>query len=168
MKQSVASTLKAVISLLCLVGFFVVPASAEEYAALKGVQSVKTIFDFRDGDTESALIHLRLVHDTYKDQAIQSISKKPEFVVVFMDVSVLLLSSNREKFASEDKNRLEEFDKTIKAMAQDGIRLEVCMFAANLLGVKPETIAPEIHQVGNGWIASLGYQQQGYAVIPAY
>jgi intracellular sulfur oxidation DsrE/DsrF family protein len=114
------------------------------------------------------LIHLQLVHDTYKDHAIQSISKKPEIVVVFMDVSVLLLSSNREKFTSEEKNRLEEFDKSIKAMAQDGIRLEVCMFAAKILGVEPDTIAPEIHRVGNGWIASLGYQQQGYAVIPAY
>lgn len=34
-----------------------------------------------------------------------------------LDVSVLLLSSNREKFTSEEKSRLEEFDKTIKAMA---------------------------------------------------
>ena len=114
------------------------------------------------------MIHLQLVHATYKDQAIQAISQKPEFVVVFMDSSVLLLSNDREKFSDAEKNQLEEFDKTISAMVNDGIRLEVCLFAANLLGVKPETIASEIYQVENGWIASLGYQQKGYSLIPAY
>jgi len=168
MKKSVGSTLAASFFILCLLGFFAASASAQEYEALKGIKSVNTIFDFRDGDTENALIHLKLVHDTFKDPAIRAISEKPEFVVVFMDVSVLLLSNNREKFSSEEKKLLEEFDQTIAAMAKDGIRLEVCMFAAGLLGVKPESIAPEIHPVGNGWIASLGYQQKGYSVVPAY
>lgn len=66
------------------------------------------------------------------------------------------------------KKRFEEFDQTIAAMAKDGIRLEVCMFAANLMGVKPESFPPQIHPVENGWIASLGYQQKGYSVVPAY
>lgn len=168
MKHTVASMAGTAVLVLSLLGFFSVPASADEYAALKGVQSVKTLFDFRDGNPETALIHLKLVHDTYKDKAILAITKKPEFVVVFMDVSVLVLSSNRGNFSAEEQAKLAEFDKTIKAMAQDGIRLEVCMFAARSLKVDPATIAPEIQRVGNGWIASMGYQQQGYAVVPAY
>ena len=167
MKNYVSSALAAFF-ILCLLGFLGVSASAQGYEALKGVTSVNTIFDFRDGNTESALIHLKLVHDTFKDPAIRAVSEKPEFVVVFMDVSVLLLSNAREKFSSEEKKRLEEFDRTIAAMAKDGIRLEVCMFAAGLMGGKPESIAPEIHPVDNGWIASLGYQQKGYSVVPAY
>lgn len=168
MKKPITSTVTAVFFIFCLVGVFNVSASAQQYEALQGVQTVKTIFDFRDGDTETALIHLKLVHDTYKDQAIRAISQKPEFVVVFMDVSVLLLSSNRDTFSAEEKTRLEEFDKIISAMAKDGIRLEVCMVAVNILGVKPESIAPEIQRVDNGWIASLGYQQKGYSMVPAF
>lgn len=168
MKNHVITSITAIVFSLCLAASFTVSVSAQEYEALKGVQTVKTIFDFRDGNTEIAPIHLNLVYDTYKDQAIRSVSEKPEFVVVFMDVSVLLLSSNRDKFSDEEKKRLAEFDKTISAMAKDGIRFEVCMFAMEVLGVDPETIAPEIHRVGNGWIASLGYQQRGYSVIPAY
>jgi intracellular sulfur oxidation DsrE/DsrF family protein len=167
MKNCVSSALAAFF-ILCLLGFLGVSASAQGYEALKGIPSVNTIFDFRDGNTESALVHLKLVHDTFKDPAIRAVSEKPEFVVVFMDVSVLLLSNAREKFSSEEKKRLEELDRTIAAMAKDGIRLEVCMFAAGLMGVKPESIAPEIHPVENGWIASLGYQQKGYSVVPAY
>lgn len=167
MEKSIKTVLAAFF-VLCLLGFLAVSASAQGYEALKGIKSVNTIFDFRDGDPENALIHLKLVHDTFKDPAIRAVSGKPEFVVVFMDVSVLLLSNDREKFSSEDKKRLEEFDKTIEAMAKDGIRLEVCMFAARFMGVKPESIAPQIHPVANGWIASLGYQQKGYSVVPAY
>lgn len=168
MKNFITASKSLVFVFFLLLGFFISPASAVQYQGLTGVTSVNTIFDFRDGNIGSALIHLKLVHDTYKDPAIQAISQKPEFVVVFMDSSVLLLSSDREKFSDEEKKRLEEFDKTVSAMANDGVRLEVCMFAANLFGVKPESIPPEIHQVENGWIASLGYQQKGYSVIPAY
>lgn len=167
MKNNIKFKIATILS-ICLIGFFAATASAQEYEALKGVESVKTIFDFRDGDTQNALIHIQLVHDTYKDKAIQGISEKPDFVVVFMDVSVLLLSKNRENFSSKEKSRLAEMDKTISAMANDGIRLEVCMVAVNLLGVNPESITPEIHRVGNGWIASLGYQQKGYSLVPAY
>lgn len=168
MKNLNTSLKTVVFVILFLSGLLLNSVSAEQYQSLSGVKSVNTIFDFRDGNTGSAVIHLKLVHDTYKDQVIQNISQKPQFVVVFMDSSVLLLSSDREKFSEVETKRLEEFDKTISAMAKDGIRLEVCMFAANLWGVKPESIPSEVNQVANGWIASLGYQQKGYSVIPAY
>ncbi|MGW8193747.1 MAG: DsrE family protein [Desulforhopalus sp.] len=168
MKNYIVASRNAVFCILFVVGFFVIPASAGQYESLNGLKAVNTIFDFRDGNTGSALIHLKLVHDTYKDQAIQAVSQQPEFVVVFMDKSVLLLSNDRESFDEVEKKRLEEFDQTLSAMAKDGIRLEVCLFAANLWGVDPATFSPEIHPVGNGWISSLGYQQKGYSLIPAY
>lgn len=168
MKNHSTSTIAATTVILFLLGILVVSAGAAEYEALKGVQSVKTIFDFRDGSPDTALVHLQLIHDTYKDPAIRAISAKPEFVVVFMDVSVQILSKNRKNFSPEEQKKLEAFDKTILAMAKDGIRLEVCLFAVGSLAVDPASIAPEIQRVGNGWIASLGYQQKGYVLIPVY
>ena len=135
---------------------------------MKDAKSVNTVFDFRDGKVESASIHLKLIHDTYMDQSLRAVSEKPEFAVVFMASSVLLLSSDRDKFSDEEKAKLAEFDETIKAMAKDGIKLEICMFAGNLFGVRPESIAQEIEQINNGWIAALGYQQSGYSLIPVY
>lgn len=158
----------AVSFFLFLMAFSVSSAYAEQYEGLKGVTSANTIFDFRDGKTGPALLHLKLVHQTYKDQAVRTVSDKPNFVVVFMGSSVVLLSSDREKFEGVEIEQLNEFDQTISAMAKDGIRLEVCLFAANLWGIKPETISPDIFHVENGWIASLGYQQKGYSLIPVY
>ncbi|SDP12463.1 DsrE family protein [Desulforhopalus singaporensis] len=168
MNNSINSLRLAVLLIFCLTGLLSTSASAEQYDSLKGLKSVRTIFDFRDGKPGSALIHLKLVHDTFRDQAIQAVSDKPEMVVVFMDSSVLLLSSDRDKFSEVDRMRLEEFDQTLETMVKDGVRLEVCMFAANLWGVRPESIPVDIDRVANGWIASLGYQQKGFALVPVF
>ena len=58
--------------MMFLVAFFIVLsslsfASAEEYDGMKGVNSVNAIFDMRDGNPKTAVIHLNLIHDTYKE-----------------------------------------------------------------------------------------------------
>ena len=142
--------------------------SSEDYKGLDGVQSVKTVFDFRDGAPESALVHIQLVLDTYKDKAIQGNMEKPDFVVVFMASSVKLLSSKREAFSAGEQKALDKMDQVISAMSKDGIRLEVCKFAVNLFGVDPDSISPEISRVQNGWISTMGYQTKGYSLVPVY
>lgn len=63
---------------------------------------------------------------------------------------------------------LEQIAKTIAAMAEDGIKIEICKFAAKLFGVEPATILPEIKQIENGWISLIGYQAKGYALVAIY
>lgn len=171
MKRRVTAMVTMVMAALFVLspaGFFIDSANAREYEALKGIKSVSTIFDFRDGEPASALVHLKLIHDTFKDQALKAVSQKPQFVVVFMGPSVMLLTKNRESFTPDEKKQLEQFDSTISAMAKDGIRLEMCLFAANFFKIDPGSVAPEINQVDNGWIASLGYQQKDYSLVPVY
>ena len=57
---------------------------------------------------------------------------------------------------------------TISAMAQDGIKFEICLIAVDLLGVDRASILPEIKHVGNGWISLVGYQHKGYGLVPVY
>ena len=142
--------------------------SAQPYDALNGVKKVETIFDFRDGRPGSALSHLTLVHATYKDQAVRDVAENPRFVVVFMDKSVMLLSSDRKGFTADQQKALKELDKVISALVKDGVKLEVCQVAANYYNVDLQTISNEIERVPNGWIASLGWQSKGYALVPAY
>lgn len=144
------------------------PAPAGEYKALQGADSVDTIFDFREGDPAGALVHLSLAHDTFTDKAIQDVSENPRFVVVFMGEAVKLLSSDRSAFTQEQRKTLEKMDNVISKMARDGIKLEVCLYAVEFFGVDPESISPEIDVVPNGWISSIGYQANGYALVPIY
>ena len=150
------------ISLVCAVS----GVSAEEYASMKGVESVKVVFDERESNPKIAALHLTGMHQTYKELA--TMKKNPVFVVVFIGPSVKLISKNREGFSPEDLKSLDEIANTISAMAKDGINLEMCLIAAKFFNVDPASVLPEIKGVGNGWIPIIGYQAQGYSLVPVY
>jgi intracellular sulfur oxidation DsrE/DsrF family protein len=66
-----------------------------------------------------------------------------------------------------EKADIAAYDKVAELVRQfkkAGIKMEVCMFAVKVLGVDPATLMPEVDRVGNGFIAVLGYQAQGYSV----
>lgn len=145
-----------------------VNVSAQDYDALKDVKSIKAVFDFRIGKPESAVMLLDLIRDTYKEENIRNVTDKPEFVVVFLGPAVKLISTQTEGFSDEEKELVGNVANTIKEMANEGIGLEICVFAAHVLGVDPATVLPEIKQVGNGWISLIGYQAKGYSLVPVY
>ena len=76
-----------------------------------------------------------------------------------------LLSSDKAPFNGADWAEVEKFQATLRQMKQDGVKLEVCLYAAKVMGVDKATIIPEIDQVGNGFVSVIGYQMQGYAVV---
>jgi intracellular sulfur oxidation DsrE/DsrF family protein len=150
------------ISLLCAV----CTVSAEEYEAMKGIKSAKAVFDERESNPKSAALHLTVIHQTYKE--LVAMKKNPVFVLLFIGPSVKLISKNRAGFSPEDQKSLDEIANTISAMSKDGINLEFCHLAAKVFNVEPASVLPEIKGVGNGWISILGYQAQGYSLVPVY
>jgi intracellular sulfur oxidation DsrE/DsrF family protein len=168
MAQKIQTIIRSMVLATYLLLTVAASAHAADYKSLEGVQSVKVIFDFRDAKPDNALVHLKLLHDTYKDKAFAGMGEKPDFVVVFMGGSLTLLSKDRKGHSDEELKTLAEMDKVIEAMAKDGIRLEACMFAASFFQIAPDSIAKEIHKVGNGWISSIGYQTKGYVLVPVF
>jgi intracellular sulfur oxidation DsrE/DsrF family protein len=156
---------------VCLASFLLVLsnrsfASAEEYDAMKGVNNANVIFDVRDGIPKIAAVHIKLIHDTYKQLA--AMNKNPVFVIVFIGSAVKLISSNRAEFNAEDQQALKEMADTISKMSKDGIDFEVCLAAVDYFGVDPATIQSEIKKVPNGWISEIGYQVRRYSLVPVY
>jgi intracellular sulfur oxidation DsrE/DsrF family protein len=152
---------------LCLIFAAFSNVFAADYGhALKGVKSIKALYDLRIGNPKSAALHLKLIHQTYKDKEVMD--KKPAFVVVFIGPSVKLITKNKEGFSPEEQATLSEIAGTISEMSKDGIKLEICLVAAKVFGVDPATVLPEIKAVPNGWISEIGYQAQGYSLVPAY
>ena len=158
------SIVVASVFMLAVVG----SASAATYESLAGLRSIKAIFDVRAANAKSAAIQIKLIHDTYKDKNIMAVSKRPSFVVTFAGPSVKLLSKDKQGFSAEDQKLMDEIAQTVQAMAKDGIKLEVCDFAAKVFGVDPATILPEIKHVPNGWISLIGYQAKGYSIVPVF
>ena len=165
MNKSARITIMSIL-FVCLIVATAGNAFSEEYGILKGLKSVKAVFNFEMGNPQSALINLKLIHQTYKDESIRKVSKHPDFVVIFLGPAVKLVSKNKGAFTAEDQKILDEFASTVSAMAKDGIKLEICMFAVKVFGVESSSILPEIRQVGNGWISLIGYEAKGYSLVP--
>ena len=154
--------------LICFLSTVPVVSSSHEDSALKGLKSVKAVFDFRHGNPQTASLFLDLIHETYKGKDVASVTKKPEFVFVFLGPAVKLISKNREGLSPEDSKMYDAIAGKISEMAKDGIKLEICMFAAKLFKVDPESILPEIKQTDNGLPSLIGYQAKGYSLVPIY
>ncbi len=168
MKKRSKSTIAALIFLIGLFATSGVGFTSQEAGPLKGLKSVKGVFDFRTGSPKTAAVFLGLIHDTYKGKNIAAVTKKPEFVVVFIGPSVKLISKSREGVPPEDHKMLDAIAAKISEMAKDGIKLEICLFAVRMLKVDPATILPEIKHEDNGLVSLIGYQTKGYALVPLY
>jgi intracellular sulfur oxidation DsrE/DsrF family protein len=154
--------------LLCTILLAVNTASAAEYDFLQGLKSFKAVVDMRSGKPKSLALQLGLIHQMYNDASVRSVTESPEFVLVFIGPAVKLVTTNTDGMSQEDKEMAGKIAETITAMAKDGIKLEICLFAVDLLGVDRASILPEIKHVGNGWISLVGYQHQGYGLVTVY
>ena len=168
MKRESRARILSVLVSICLSFVVVANASGEDYEALKGVKSLKAVFDVRISNPKSAALHLKIIHETFKDKDLMTVAERPVFVVVFSGPSVKLVSKQREGFSPEEHTLLNEIARTISDMSKDGIKFEMCLIAARVFNVDPGSALAEIQHVGNGWISLIGYQAQGYSLVPAY
>jgi intracellular sulfur oxidation DsrE/DsrF family protein len=141
------------------------PVFSEEYKALNGVKKVKAIFDVSMASPVAAPLVFWAVRNVYEDKNVSTLPEIPEVAVVFHGPAVKLISTNRDGYSEKEKKSLDEFAEMIHQMKQDGAKMEVCLYAAKVFGVDPNSILPEIDHVGNGFISVVGYQAQGYSVV---
>lgn len=138
------------------------------YRSLAGVKSVDIVIDFQTKSPKLGLVKLKLLHDMYKDKALRAIDPKLDMVIVVIGSAVKLASTAREGFTGQQAQLMDKIKQQISTMAKDGVRFEICMVAAHMLGVKAASLYPEITQVNNGWISLVGYQSKGYNLVPVY
>lgn len=158
----------ALIFLTGLLSTTAVSFAGQEGDALDGLKSVKAIFDFRLGNLKAASVMLDAIHETFKGKDIMAVTNNPEFNVVFLGPAVKLITTVREGVSPEDQKVLDAIAVRISAMAKDGIKLEICLFAARMFGVDPATVYSDIKQIENGVISLIGYQAKGFSLVPIY
>ena len=76
-----------------------------------------------------------------------------------LHLSVLIENMRREGF------ELAVSKPEVIVREKDGVKMEVCLYAAKSQGIDPATIMPEIDPVGNGFVSVAGYQAQGFALV---
>jgi len=142
------------------------PVLAEGYDnALQGVTNYDVVFDVSQGDPKVANVVFWAVKNAYQVPEVAALAGKPKVAVVFHGPAVKLLSSDLSHFDAAQRTETETFQRTLRQMKKDGVVMEICLYAAKVMGVDQATIIPEIDRVGNGFVSVAGYQLQGYALV---
>jgi intracellular sulfur oxidation DsrE/DsrF family protein len=161
--------IRMLLGMLC---FFAVSASAsaanyDDSAALNGISSAKAVFLLDFKTAKKTAFYLDLVKGTYDGLNRQGV--EPEMVVVVIGPTVQFLSdTNNPELTFEYEEEFASIQKNIKALHERGVRIEVCAIATKVFKVKDESLPEELSMVADGFISLIGWQTQGYKLIPVF
>jgi intracellular sulfur oxidation DsrE/DsrF family protein len=162
----IRKALRGLFATIALLSIGISMASAAQYRSLEGVEGLDVAFDFRLTDPKTAALFLQLIHETWLDQDVNAMKEPASFVVVVNGGAVKLIAENQPGYSEEDQEYIREIAMRIARMADDGIRFEGCLKAAEIFGVDHNLFFDEIEKINNAWISIAGYQVQQFAALP--
>jgi len=136
-------------------------------AALGDMKTGKGVFLVDIGDAGKLNFYLEVIQGTYKGMKEQGVD--PDFVLVFIGPSVKYLSTSpSDETEQAAAGLLMEIESNVEALATLGVKQEVCAVATRVFGIDNKTVHPGLTLVGDGFISLIGYQSQGYYLVPVF
>ncbi len=161
--------MKKIIAAAILLTTLAMPAVAadkpSDAAALKGVTTGKVVWDISMANPEMLALFLTVVRETYDDLKRQNVT--PDMVLAIHGVPVKYVTRSHDQLPFEAQVPVEKMNAVLEDLARrPGVRIEVCSIANRLMGVDNAAVRASYTVVGNTWVSLIGYQAQGYAVVP--
>ncbi len=136
--------------------------SPDDSDALKGVKTVKVIYDFNMVSEPKRMINkLKGIIDA-RSRALEA-KVKSDTVIEFRGLTLNFIQKLNPDASDEQKQIAE----VVSKLNKEGAKLEVCSFAANSQNLDIASFLPEVKVVGNSFNSLGGYQAKGYGVISA-
>ena len=156
------------IGVMCILAFSSLHAGKPSDAdALGGIKEGKVIWDVTVGNPKKLLLMLKVIEETYDDLVRQNV--KPDMVFAFHGPVMKLITTESPDLALDEEDAHEEVLELLANFnKKPGVKMESCSIAARLLNIDNDTIISEVKPVGNTFVSLIGYQKQGYALIPIY
>ncbi|MFH1494623.1 MAG: DsrE family protein [Pseudomonadota bacterium] len=160
--------------ILCLMLFVpLLPAQAaasppiNDAAALQGVKEGKGVFLIDFSDAKKTAFYLEIIKGTHAGLIRQGV--KPSFVIVYIGPTVRFLTTTPDgELELEQGDALKAIAEQVKELDQLGVRQEICAIATKVFKVPNETVLPGLTLVGDGFISLIGWQTQGYKLVPLF
>lgn len=157
-------------SLLLLLTSHLVLADAigiNDRAALADLKKGKAVFLVDIGDAKKLNFYLEVIQGTYKGMQAQNV--EPEFILVYIGPSVKYLTTSPSAEAEQAAaGLLLDIEANVDKLASLGVKQEICAVATRVFGVDNNTLMPGLTLVGDGFISLIGYQAQGYHLVPVF
>jgi intracellular sulfur oxidation DsrE/DsrF family protein len=102
-------------------------------------------------------------------KGMQAQGVKPDFILVYIGPSVKYLSTSPSAETEQSaEGLLLDIESNVEALAAMGVRQEVCAVATRVFGIDNSSIYADMTLVGDGFISLIGYQAQGYHLVPVF
>lgn len=167
MKHRITTLLAGLLLLVAGLPVLAADQAINDQAALAGLKTGKGVFLVDIGDANKLNFYLEVIQGTHKGMQNQGV--EPDFVLVYIGPSVKYLSSSPAPETEQGAGGLlMEIESSVEALAALGVRQEVCAVATRVFGIDNSTVLPDMKLVGDGFISLIGYQAQGYHLVPVF
>ncbi|WP_019626281.1 DsrE family protein [Thioalkalivibrio sp. ALJT] len=135
--------------------------------ATQGIETMRAVYDVRQSDPDVMLAYLRGIASNHENLLKEGV--EPDLRMVFIAAAVKFITTDPQpEVAIDHGDTLEEIAQAVDRLGELGVKMEVCAAATRAYGVNNDTILEPINVVRSGFIAVMGYQNQGYALVPVY
>lgn len=139
----------------------------DDAAALKDVRVGKGVFLIDFTDPRKTAFYLEIIRGTHAGMIRQGV--KPDFVIVYIGPTVRFLSRTPEvDLEMQHDDDLKAVAEQVAALHELGVRQEVCAIATRVFKVPNDSLLPGLSLVGDGFISLIGWQTQGYKLVPLF
>ena len=135
--------------------------------ALHGLHSVKSVFLINKNNPGALAKVLKVVGLTDTGMAKQGV--KARLIVVVIGPSVAFLTKDLRGIPYTQRAAVSHVQAFVKKLHHMGVRFEACGVALSAgVDIPPGDMIPDVKPVGNGFISAIGYQAQGYELVPVF
>ena len=135
--------------------------------ALRGVSEGKGLFLVDLTRPDKTALYLEIIQGTHAGMKRQGV--EPDFVVVYIGPTVKFLTTRPgDELEMEFGAELSRIQQAVKGLGELGVKQEVCAIATKVFNIDNATLPEELKLVGDGFISLIGYQSQGYKLVPIY
>jgi len=139
----------------------------DDHASLAALKVGQGVFLVDIGDAKKLNFYLEIIQGTFKGMKEQGV--EPDFILVYIGPSVKYLSSSPSpELEQKLGGLLLDIESNVDALTALGVRQEICAVATRVFGIDNDTILPGLTLVGDGFISLIGYQAQGYNLVPVF
>ncbi len=156
---------------LALAGLMTAPAVVAETlhnrAAIDGLESVKAVYDVRKSNPNALDMYLKAILTNVENLEKEGV--EADLVMVFISHAVKFINTEPTLEDEADYGEaLASIARSIVKLQEEGVRMEACNGATRAFNVDNDTLLPGIKPVRSGFISLMGYQNNGYALVPVY
>lgn len=157
----------ATLVLLAFHGLAPAAAPIDDRAALRGVKSGKGVFLIDFTEPRKTAFYLDIIRGTHAGFQRQGV--KPDLVIVYIGPTVRFLTRTPdEELVIDHDPSLQAIAEHVQALHALGVRQEVCSIATRVFKVDNANLLPGLSLVGDGFISLIGWQTQGYKLVPLF